>query len=91
MTVVSSEEFVTEQDRYFDMAMNEQVFVQRGDNMFVFACTNDRKKRHKTPDEDFYRAITMDEFKIRAREVVEKAYKRYINERNHITPCTRIS
>ena len=91
MTVVSSREFITEQDRYFDMAMNEQVYVQRGDNMLVVTSAGDRKKRHKTPDADFYRAITMDEFKIRAREVVEKAYKRYIHERNHITPCTRIS
>ena len=43
------------------------------------------------PDDDFRSAISMDEFKIRAREVVKKAYKRYINERNHITQGTRIS
>jgi len=77
MTVVSSSEFVTEQDRYFDMAMNEQVFVQRGDNMFVFACANDRKKRHKTPDEDFYRAITMDDFIEKALGRLEKIDKIY--------------
>jgi len=34
MTVVSSKEFVNNEDKYFDLAMNEQVFVQKGDNMF---------------------------------------------------------
>ena len=34
------------------------------------------------PDEDFYRSISIEEFQERAREVVETAYKRFINERN---------
>lgn len=29
MTVVSSKEFVTNQNKYFDMAMREDVFIQR--------------------------------------------------------------
>jgi len=34
MTVVSSKEFVSNQKRVFDMALNEQVFIKRGKNMF---------------------------------------------------------
>ena len=43
------------------------------------------------PDEDFYRSITMEEFKIKAREVVEKVYKRYTNERNNTARNTCVS
>ena len=32
MTVVSTKEFNTNQDKYFDMALDEQVFIQKGDN-----------------------------------------------------------
>jgi len=35
MTVVSTKEFVTNQNKYFDLALNEQVIIQRGNNMFV--------------------------------------------------------
>ena len=66
MTVVSSKEFATNQNKYFDMAMNERVFVQRGGNMFHLNYTNDyntpRKERvYYEPDEDFYKSITKDE------------------------------
>jgi len=96
MTVISSKEFATNQNKYFDMAMNERIFVQRGDNMFHRKHTNDndttvKKRVYYEPDEDFYKSITIDEFKKRAIKVVEKAYKRYINERNNITEGTRIS
>ncbi|MCL2040508.1 MAG: hypothetical protein FWG84_00520 [Bacteroidales bacterium] len=76
MTVVSSREFVTEQDRYFDMAMNEQVFVQRGDNMFVFACTNGYAEPDMIfePDEDFYRSISMEEVREKLHKVIDKLY-----------------
>jgi len=76
MTVVSSREFVTEQDRYFDMAMNEQVFVQRGENMFVFARTNEHKEPDMIfePDEDFYRSISMEEVREKLHKVIDKLY-----------------
>ena len=54
--------------------------------MNVISCEefiDTQTQRFKEPDEDFYRAITMDEFKIRARGVVKNAYNRYINERNN--------
>ena len=35
MTVVSSKEFAINEDKYFDLAMNEQVYVQRDSNMFL--------------------------------------------------------
>jgi hypothetical protein len=50
-----------------------------------------REQQILEPDDDFHRAISMDEFKKRARVVVENAYKRYTNERNNITGSIRIS
>ena len=43
MTVVSSKEFATNQNNYFDMAMNERIFVQKGNNMFLFTRTNEHE------------------------------------------------
>ena len=35
MTVVSSKDFAANQEKYFDLALNEQLIIQRGDNMFI--------------------------------------------------------
>ena len=43
MTVISSKEFVTNQEKYFNLALYEQVIIQKGDNMFIvqnFVPTN---------------------------------------------------
>jgi len=88
MTVVSAKEFNVHQDKYLDMALDEEVFVKRGEYMYHLNCSNfdtvTKPQAILEPDDDFRRAITMDEFKIRAREVVKAAYKRYTDERNHI-------
>jgi hypothetical protein len=34
MTVVSSKEFVANEDKYFDLALNERVFIKKGNNTF---------------------------------------------------------
>ena len=51
MTVVSAKEFNTNQDKYFDLALNEQVFIQRGDYMFIVAKVTDKKRKHKKTDD----------------------------------------
>ena len=65
-TVVSSKEFVTNQKKYFELAVNEQVFIKRGKNTFHLACTNVdettvKERIYYEPDEDFYRSISIDE------------------------------
>jgi hypothetical protein len=40
MTIVDSTDFATNQDKYFDMAINEQVMVQRGTNKFIIMSAN---------------------------------------------------
>ncbi|MCL2130993.1 MAG: hypothetical protein FWH36_00840 [Lentimicrobiaceae bacterium] len=88
---VSNKKFVSYQKGHFDRIVKEDASIRNGENLFVFARTiNDSENDYLNPDEDFYRAITMEEFKIKAREVVEKAYNRYTNERNHITRSSSI-
>jgi len=40
MTVVSSKEFACYQDKYYNLAINEQVCIKRGKNMFQLICIN---------------------------------------------------
>ena len=79
MTVVSSQEFATNQNKYFDMAMNGQVFVQRGDNMFHLICTNNddatvKERVYYEPDEDFHRSISVAELRQRTHQFVHKLF-----------------
>ena len=67
MTVVSSKEFVANDDRYFDMAMTEQVLVQRNNILFIVTRAGEKKKKRLKPDSELRRAITGD-------ELLEKVY-----------------
>jgi len=35
MTIVNSKEFAINQEKYFDLALNEQVYVKKDNNMFL--------------------------------------------------------
>ena len=61
MTVVSTREFNTHQEKYFDLALNEQVYVKRGRNMFVVTKASEPEVIYKEPDDDLRTAITKDE------------------------------
>ena len=41
MTLVNSKEFVTNQKKYFDLAVNEQVFIKRGKKIFIITCVEE--------------------------------------------------
>ena len=84
MTVVSTKEFNTNQDMYFDMALNEQVFIQKGDNMFFLLYKNvdDMNMYHDAsvyeevlePDDDLRRAITAEELLERIHEDIRRKF-----------------
>jgi len=82
MTVVSSKEFVANQEKYFGMAVTEDIGIKRGKNMFhLIMCRPDRttvkEPIYFEPDEDFYKSITMDEFIDKAMVRLEKIDKMY--------------
>jgi len=76
MTVVSTKEFISNQKKYFNIALNEQVYIKRGGNMFMVARANEEKIEYKEPDDDLRRAITMDEFKKRAIEDLREIFSK---------------
>ena len=76
MTVVSTKEFNTNQERYFDMAANEQVYIQRGDCFYIMKKISKPIRKYKKPDGDLRRAITMDEFLIGAKEDLREIFRK---------------
>jgi len=38
MTVVSSKQFATNQTKFYNLALSEQVVIRRGKNMFYLTC-----------------------------------------------------
>ena len=70
MTVVSTKEFNANQEKYFDMALDDHVIIKRGNNMFIVQSfvSNNEPDIIFTPDEDFFRSISMDEFLVGAKE-----------------------
>ena len=62
MTVVSTKEFNANQKKYFDMAINKQVYVKRGNNIFhLMHRPVTEEQVCLEPDEDYRSAITKDE------------------------------
>ena len=76
MTVVSSKEFVSNDGKYFDLALNEQVFVKRGNNIFHITCSNMNIKEQAIlePDDDLRTAITKEEFKAKAHGIIHNFF-----------------
>ena len=79
MTVISTQEFVANQNMYFNMAINQDVCIKRDEGMFYIkynpvAETNGKKQKYKQPDADLYRAISMDELRIRTHKVIDNFF-----------------
>ena len=73
MTVVSSKEFIGNQKRYFDMAVNEELFIKRGKNVFHLICTTVDGAIDDTdaPDDEY---ITKEELLAGIYEDIDKFY-----------------
>jgi hypothetical protein len=74
MTIVSSKEFAINQNQYFDLAMTEQVLVQRDNIMFMVTMANEIEKKYLEPDDDLRRAITAEELKKRMHESIRNFF-----------------
>lgn len=71
MRVISSAELRNNMKKYLDLASREQIVIQRGRNE-TFVLT---KQEYLEPDEDFRRAITMEEFSAGAKEHIRELYR----------------
>jgi hypothetical protein len=78
MTVVSSKEFSTNQKKYFDLAIDEEVVIKSGDNMFHLMYKPVEMAYPEQPilepDDNLRRAITMDELKTSALEHISQLF-----------------
>jgi len=75
MTVISSKEFATDQDKYFDMALDEEVCIERGENVFYLSYkTISRGQEYLEPDDDLRNAITMDELLEGTYDIIHKFF-----------------
>jgi len=76
MTVVSTKEFNTQQDKYFDMAINGNVCIKRGDNMFYLSFAPVKEQYPEQPilepDEDLRNAIPMTEVRDRVIDYIRR-------------------
>jgi hypothetical protein len=52
MTVVSSKEFAINQKKYYNLAVEGDVFIKRGKNIFQLTCTN-RNNSIVNDDDDY--------------------------------------
>ena len=73
MTVVSSKEFASNQEKYFDIALNEQIYVQRESDNVTFILSREEKE-YLEPDDDLRRAITFDVLLERTYEDIHKMF-----------------
>ena len=90
MTVINSKEFAMDQNKYLNLAVNDDVFIKRGENTFRLTCTNGgsttaKERVYYEPDEDFYRSITMDELREKTHEFIHKLFANNENESNSVT------
>ena len=80
MTVVSSKEFAANEDKYFDLAMNEQVVIRRGKSRYHLAYTPIPIEKYPEqpilePDENLRRAITAEELLDRIHKDIHNKFK----------------
>ena len=78
MTLVSTKEFNAYQDKYLDLAENEEVCIERGNGLFYLTFrpldVQYPEQVIKAPDDDLRRAITMDELLERTYGIVDKFF-----------------
>ena len=77
MIVVSTQEFKTNQDKYLDMALDEEVCIKKGDNMFSvqYLVPQNEPDVVFEPDDDFYRSITLDELFDGVKKHIDKIFE----------------
>jgi len=75
MTTVSSKKFAINQDKYLEMELDEQEFFPKEEKIYTVAIANKKKKKYLEPDDDFRRAITMDEFRKRTHEIIHNFFE----------------
>ena len=71
MIVISSTELRNDTEKYLDIAKTQKVVIQRkGTDTFVLT-----HETYLNPDEDFHRAISMEDFRNGAKKHIKELYR----------------
>ena len=87
MTVVSSKEFIKNEDKYFDLALDEDIFVRKDKVMFIVARANETKRFYQEPDEERMRTkkqTSIQELILQAPTWTDEEYNDYLDVKKHI-------
>jgi len=77
MQVISSSEFATHQQKYFDLARREQLLVNDGKYMFRITCEPIVAEQIVLqPDDDLHSAITFDELLVGVKEDLREMFSK---------------
>jgi len=77
MTVISTQEFVANQNMYFNMAINQDVCIKRNEGMFYIRYNPVAETNNYLcfePDDEFYNSITMEEARRKLHLLVDRLY-----------------
>jgi hypothetical protein len=80
MTVVSTKEFNTHQEKYFDMALSEKIAIEQDNHIFHLVYHKSIEKQYSEqpvlePDDDLRRAITAEELLERIHKRLDKKFE----------------
>ena len=80
MTIVSSREFVSNEDKYFNLALDEKVFVKKGDYTYCLTYSPFEMlypdQEIFEPDEDLRNSIAIDELRKSAHDHIHKLFSK---------------
>ena len=76
MTVVSRQEFVNNDEKYLDLALNDTIIIQRGDNLFFVQNVTQNADSDVIfePDEEFYHSLTTTEARMKTHAAIDKFF-----------------
>ena len=76
MTLISNQEFIKNDEKYLDMALNDTVIIQRGDNLFFVqnVTQNTESDIIFEPDEEFYNSLTTVEARTKTYAAIDKFF-----------------
>ena len=72
MRTISSSEFKSDTEKYLDLAVDEEVFIRRGENE-IFVLTTES---HLNQDADLERAVSADELLVGIESDLRQAYRK---------------
>ena len=76
MTVVSTKQFNTDQEKYFGMAVNGNVCIKRGEGLFYLSFVPVKEQYPEQPilepDDDLHNAIPMTEVRDRVIDYIRR-------------------